>query len=117
MIALITEPKVGTYLTFNFKLLNAILNKLELNVNVNKTEYLVVDSDTRFEVLIKYSTSIEQIDEFKYLGALITREGLAIPEIKKTNRTEQESSRKLELYLVGQTYFETHKDSYRKSFC
>lgn len=58
-----------------------------LNVNVNKTEYLVVNSDARFEVLIKDSTSIEQVDEFKYLGALITREGLGKPEIKK--RIEQ----------------------------
>ena len=58
-----------------------------LNVNVNKTVNVVVNSDARFEVLIKDSTSIEQVVEFKYLGALITRQGLGKPEIKK--RIEQ----------------------------
>ena len=58
-----------------------------VSLQVYKTEYLVINSDTRFEVLVNDSTLIEQVDECKYLRALIIREVLGKPEIQK--RIEQ----------------------------
>lgn len=61
--------------------------KWGLNINIEKTEYLVVNSDAHFEILITENTSIKQVEEFKYLGAVINREGLGNKEIQR--RVEQ----------------------------
>lgn len=45
---------------------------------LKKTEYLVVNSQAVFEVLINDTTTVKHVDEFKYLGALVNGIDLGI---------------------------------------
>lgn len=53
-----------------------------LSVSLRKTEYLVTNSDSLFQVLINDDVAIKQVDSFKYLGATIDRNGLGTKEIE-----------------------------------
>lgn len=53
-----------------------------LSVSLKKTEYLVVNSEANFEVLIDEDTAIKQVEKFKYLGAIVDRNGIGGAEIK-----------------------------------
>ena len=50
--------------------------KWGLEVSLEKTEYLVVNSDAKFEVLINDSALVKQVDKFKYLGNIVADNGI-----------------------------------------
>ncbi|XP_030758447.1 uncharacterized protein LOC115884099 [Sitophilus oryzae] len=56
--------------------------KWGLQVSLKKTEYLVVNSEAAFEVLITDDTQVTQVNNFKYLGSIVTKQGIGEDEIK-----------------------------------
>jgi Reverse transcriptase (RNA-dependent DNA polymerase) len=52
-----------------------------LQVSLKKTEYLAVNTDANFEVLINDDVEIKQVEKFKYLGATLNKNGLGRQEI------------------------------------
>ena len=52
-----------------------------LEVSLDKTEYLVINSDAKFEVLINDDVQVRQVDKFKYLGTVIDKDGIGYQEI------------------------------------
>ena len=50
--------------------------KWGLEISLEKTEYLVVNSDAKFEVLINESALAKQVDKFKYLGIIVDGNGI-----------------------------------------
>ena len=69
-------------LEFMLKRLYKEYERWGMTVSLKKTECLVINTDAKFEGLISDNTSINQVDEFKYLGVLIDRNALT-----KRNRT------------------------------
>ena len=69
-------------LEFILKRLYDAYSQWGLQVSLKKTEYLAVNTDANFEILIKDDTTVSQVNSFKYLGAIINREGLGTEEIK-----------------------------------
>ena len=64
--------------------------KWGLQVSLQKTEYLVINSDVRFEVLIKDDTFVKQVNTFKYLGVTIDKDGIGQQEIHtRTKKARQ----------------------------
>ena len=53
-----------------------------LQMSLTKTEYLVVNGDTKVEVHIDDNAAVRQVKKFKYLGAYIDKNGLGHTEIK-----------------------------------
>lgn len=56
--------------------------KWGLQVSLEKTEYLIINSDNKFEVLINDDTQIKQVDNFKYLGTTLDKDGIGQREIR-----------------------------------
>ena len=50
--------------------------KWGLQISLEKTEYLVVNAETRFDILINDETRVKQVDKFKYLGVMIDKDGI-----------------------------------------
>lgn len=67
---------------FVLKRLYTEYEKWGLQVSLEKTEYLVVNTDTKFEVLINEETQVKQVNRFKYLGVTIDRDGIGQTEIQ-----------------------------------
>lgn len=53
-----------------------------LEVSLEKTEYLVTNSIAQYEILIDDNVQIKQVDEFKYLGAFVDRNGIGDREMR-----------------------------------
>lgn len=70
-------------LEFMIRILYQEYDKWGLRVSLSKTEYLVSNSDPQFQILISDSFQINQVNCFKYLGALIDKNGLGESEIDK----------------------------------
>ncbi|KAF2890580.1 hypothetical protein ILUMI_15593 [Ignelater luminosus] len=51
-------------------------SKWGLQVSLEKTEYLVINTGAVFEVLISKNVTVNQVDRFKYLGVSINKDGL-----------------------------------------
>jgi Reverse transcriptase (RNA-dependent DNA polymerase) len=70
-------------LEFMIRRLYTEYEKWGLHVNLKKTEFLVVNSEERnFEILINDGSTIVQVEEFKYLGAVVDKNGIDEREIK-----------------------------------
>ncbi|XP_030758935.1 uncharacterized protein LOC115884480 [Sitophilus oryzae] len=54
-----------------------------LEVSLEKTEYLVLNSDAKFDILIDDKAEIQQVDTFKYVGAIVDKNGIGGIEIKQ----------------------------------
>lgn len=50
---------------------------------LNKTEYLALNAETRFQVLINYEVAVKHVDSLKYLGFTVTRDGIGKERMKK----------------------------------
>ncbi|XP_030768204.1 uncharacterized protein LOC115891784 [Sitophilus oryzae] len=61
--------------------LNSAYTEWGLTVNIDKTEYLVTNSDDKFDIFITDNAKLRQVEWFKYLGARITRMGLDKTEV------------------------------------
>lgn len=59
-----------------------VTKSLLLNISLKKTEYLVTNSDAKFEVLINEDIEIKQVEKFKYLGYCIDKNDLGETKIK-----------------------------------
>lgn len=59
---------------------------LQMSINI-KIEYLVVNSNARFDVIRSNDVTINQDNHFKYLGTKLVKEDLRDSEIK--NRIQQ----------------------------
>ena len=44
-----------------------------MTINIAKTEYLVVNSEDKYEIFIAEDEPIKQVNEFKYIGTTITK--------------------------------------------
>lgn len=91
-------------LEFMIKRLYNEYKKWGLQVSLQKTEYLVANSEAKFEVMINDDVQVKQVDQFKYLGAQINKEGLGTFEIK--NRIQQ--SRKI-IGVLNSLWWENNK--------
>lgn len=69
-------------LEFMLRRLYSEYRKWGLEVSLEKTEYLVVGSDAKFEVLINDDVQIRQIEQFKYLGVIIDGDGIGSQNIR-----------------------------------
>lgn len=78
-------------LEFMIKRLYNEYKKWGLQVSLQKTEYLVANSEVKFEVMINDVLQVKPMDQFKYRGAQINKDGLGTFEIN--NRIQQ--SRKI----------------------
>ncbi|XP_030767681.1 uncharacterized protein LOC115891369 [Sitophilus oryzae] len=56
--------------------LNLAYTKWGLTMNIDETEYLVTNSDDKFDIFITDNAKLRQVEWFKYLGARIIRKGL-----------------------------------------
>lgn len=71
-------------LEFMLRRLNNEYSKWGLQISLQKTEYLVINSDVvQFDVLLNDANYIKQVNEFKYLGAIIDNNGLGAREVKQ----------------------------------
>ncbi|XP_030749812.1 uncharacterized protein LOC115877685 [Sitophilus oryzae] len=61
--------------------LNSAYKEWGLTMNIDKTEYLVTNSDDKFDIFITDNAKLRQVESFKYLGARITRKGLDKTEV------------------------------------
>ncbi|XP_030747709.1 uncharacterized protein LOC115876161 [Sitophilus oryzae] len=68
-------------LEFMMSRLNSAYTEWGLTVNIDKTEYLVTNSDDKFDIFITDNAKLRQVEWFKYLGARITRKGLDKTEV------------------------------------
>lgn len=50
--------------------------------NIKKTEYIAINTGTRFEKLIDDDVGIKQIENLKHLGLTIDNKGLGKEEVK-----------------------------------
>lgn len=78
-------------LEFMLRRLHSAYDEWGLKINTEKTEYLVVNSMANFQVMIDDNSSIKQVNQTKYLGAIIGTEGTSDREI----RSRMEKSRKV----------------------
>ncbi|XP_030757801.1 uncharacterized protein LOC115883584 [Sitophilus oryzae] len=53
-----------------------------LKISFKKTEFLVVNSETNFELLLNDEVQLSQIEQIKYLGVNINKRGLEQQEVK-----------------------------------
>ncbi|XP_030767708.1 uncharacterized protein LOC115891404 [Sitophilus oryzae] len=61
--------------------LNSAYTEWGLTMNIDKTEYLVTNSDDKFDIFITDNAKLRQVESFKYLGTRITRKGLDKTEV------------------------------------
>ena len=74
-------------LEFMLSRLYAEYQKWGLEVSIKKTEYLAVNSNAQFEVLLNDEICIKQVEEFKYLGVLVDRQGIGDTELKHRTKS------------------------------
>lgn len=70
-------------LEFMLKRLYEEYAKWGLQISLNKTEYLVVNSNAKFDVLLNDDSHVKQVSEFKYLGVTIDNNGIGKREINQ----------------------------------
>ncbi|XP_030761520.1 uncharacterized protein LOC115886487 [Sitophilus oryzae] len=69
-------------LEFMMSRLNSAYTEWGLTVNIDKTEYLLTNSNDKFDIFITDNAKLRQVEWFKYLGARISsRKGLDKTEV------------------------------------
>ena len=53
-----------------------------MDINIEKTKLLAANANHAYEILISEGESIKEVDKFKYLGTLTTKEGIGSPYIQ-----------------------------------
>lgn len=53
-----------------------------MDINIQKTKLLVANSNYAYEILISEGQYIKEVNKFKYLGTLTTKEGIGSPDIQ-----------------------------------
>lgn len=72
---------------FMLRRLHNTYTKWGLNINFNKTEYMVTGTEANFQILIDDDIEVKQVENFKYLGCTISRDGIGKEEVR--NKVEQ----------------------------
>lgn len=78
--ALLTQDSLD--MEFMLRRLYAEYRKWGLEVSLEKTEYLVINSEAKFEVLINDDAQIKQVDKYKYLGTVVDGNGIGSENIR-----------------------------------
>lgn len=67
-------------------MLRRLYNEYEnwgMHISLTKTEYLVVNSNAQFDIILNNNHQVKQVNDFKYLGVTVDNNGIGKSEIKE----------------------------------